>query len=62
LPKTRASFLKRQREMAKKEQRAAKLQRKLDRKAQAGEPAEPADSEAPQHEASPAEVPGPTAG
>jgi hypothetical protein len=32
LPKTRASFLKRQREIAKKEQREAKLQRKRDRK------------------------------
>ena len=44
MPKSRASFVKRQREMAKKEQRQAKLQRKLDRRAAAeaeGPPAEP---------------------
>jgi hypothetical protein len=32
MPKSRASFLKRQREIAQKEQRQAKLQRRLDRK------------------------------
>jgi hypothetical protein len=33
MAKSRASFVKRQREIAKKEQRAAKLQRKLERRA-----------------------------
>ncbi len=43
MPKSRASFVKRQREMAKKEQRQAKLQRKLDRKAAAAASPRPAD-------------------
>jgi len=43
MPKSRASFVKRQREIAKKEQRQAKLQRKLDRRAAAG--ASPASTE-----------------
>ena len=43
MPKSRASFVKRQREIAKKEQRQAKLQRKHDRKlaAASAPPAEP---------------------
>ena len=45
MPKSRASFVKRQREMAKKEQRKAKLRRKLERKAGAGAPI--ADAEEP---------------
>jgi hypothetical protein len=38
MPKSRASYLKRQREVAKKVQRQAKLQRRLDRKAAADSP------------------------
>jgi hypothetical protein len=38
MPKSRASYLKRQREIANKEKRQAKLQRRLDRRAAADEP------------------------
>ena len=43
MPKSRASFVKRQREIAKKEQRQAKLQRKHDRRSAAADsqPLEP---------------------
>ncbi|HEV8582534.1 MAG TPA: hypothetical protein VGX68_26000 [Thermoanaerobaculia bacterium] len=42
MPKSRASFFKRQREVSKKQKREEKLQRKLDRKTAAahGEPAQ----------------------
>jgi hypothetical protein len=43
MPKSRASFVKRQREMAKKEQRQAKLQRRLERKAGVGVEPPPED-------------------
>ena len=54
MPRNRASFYKRQREVAQKQKREEKLQRKLDRKAAAvrGEPLQPpvpeSDEESPQ--------------
>lgn len=47
MPRNRASFFKRQREVAKKQKRDEKLQRKLDRKTAGvtGEPAQPAGAE-----------------
>jgi hypothetical protein len=48
MPKNRASFLKRQREIAQKEQRQAKLQRRLDRKAGTTPSHDPDELNAPQ--------------
>ena len=45
MPKSRASYLKRQREVAKKEQRQAKLQRRLDRKSAADMPPQAEEGE-----------------